>query len=149
LQVKNSSRFIYSNANEFAMATKMIEENAELKEIKGKPKIGEDANKFPGMPKGEQAVFYLAGKHFIAPIKLEINKYDLIFYCSDFRLKEIFDENKLILCIEIFSDGQLNRLMREVVISNFNKETNRVVIKHENEGLNTIVENIKNNKFKK
>jgi hypothetical protein len=148
LQIRQSSRFIYSQSSDFNTVISYLNKRPELKEVKTRyhlGKFGEAPPRSKDFPLGEYVVFYGRNNHHMLPVyDVEKGKIGFRFATSDNLKLKFIEEDAPFSRVEYFVNGRpvmgLSKAKIERLI-NF-KDSNQVQarIKHIDESLNQLFE---------
>lgn len=112
LQIASSSRFVYSDDNNFFFATEVLKEYPEYREVKSQRIVGEVGKGLPSqnnMPKGEYLVVY--GNRFNHMIEINVitEHISAKFITNDLEAMKRVENDKPHQSAEIYSDGRINK----------------------------------------
>ena len=145
LQVRSSSRFLYSSNDDFEKAREIVQDEPEVRDVQSLisvSRLGEWPNLHPNMPDGLWIVFYGRSSHYmVAADRWDENSAFLEFETRDeITLQAVLSDQPLEQAT-LFQDGSERRGMREVKIEVFGKRAPfRVKVTHRNAMLNEILQ---------
>jgi hypothetical protein len=145
LQVRSSSRFLYSSNDEFEKAREILQDEAEVRHVQSLisvARLGEWPKLHPNMPDGLWIVFYGRRSHYmVAADSWDENSAFLEFETRDeIRLQAILSDQPLETAV-LFQGGTERRGMRDVNIEVVGKSAPfRVRVTHRDDVLNQILE---------
>lgn len=150
LQIRSSSRFIYSQINDFEVAVNYLDKNPEVKEVTSKHRLGKFGEIPPisqDFPSGEFVVFHGYQNLHILPVSdVKLEKVGFRFTTSDDLKLKYIERDAPFSRVEYYVDGQLLRSYSEVtverlIIQNIAGQT-QASIKYVDERLNQLFEKI-------
>jgi len=143
LQVNSSSRFVYSNLDDFKLVKEMIVENPNIKSVESLYKIG--SNFFPQIPPGQIAVIAVSDEEYF---KVEIiNQSDSAFEIK-FKVMDVMKFTRLcsikgpIQSIGIFIDQSQTRYTADQIISNIDVDTQTITFTNQDPGVEKMLKHI-------
>ena len=145
LQVRSSSRFLYSSNDHFEKAREILQDEPEVRDVQSLisvPRLGEWPNLHPNMPDGLWIVFYGRRSHYmIAADSWDENSPFLEFETRDeIRLQAVLSDQPIEKA-SLFQDGTERRGMREVKIEVLGRSAPcRVRVTHRDDVLNQILQ---------
>lgn len=150
LQIRSSSRFIYSQVNDFEVAVNYLSKNPEIKEVTSEHRLGKFGEMPPvskDFPSGEFVVFHGCQNHHILPVfDVKPEKVAFRFTTSDNLKLKYIERDAPFSRVEYYVNGQLVQLYSEVtverlLIQNVSGQP-QARIKYIDEGLNQLFEKI-------
>lgn len=145
LQVRNSSRFIYSCDDDFEFAKKIISQNPQLREVKKNRGIQKGNYRNYRMPEGEFAVIYLSDRSFMIPISDVKESVEIQFKSGSIDLFLANVNGKRIERVEFYRNQQIfANYMKEMKIKEMDRNTNTIVLEYKEEEFKTIMELVRN-----
>ena len=145
LQVRSSSRFLYSSNDDFQKAREIVQDEPEVRDVQSLisvSRLGEWPNLHPNMPDGLWIVFYGRNSHYmVAADRWDENSAFLEFEtCDEITLQAVLGDQPLEQAT-LFQNGRDRRGMREVKIEVFGKRAPfRVKVTHRDDVLNQILQ---------
>jgi hypothetical protein len=145
LQVRSSSRFLYSSGDDFGKAREILQDEPEVRDVQSLisvSRLGEWPNLHPNMPDGLWIVFYGRQSHYmVAADSWDENSAFLEFETRDeIRLQAVLSDQPLKMAA-LFQNGTERRGMREVKIEVLGTSAPlRVKVTHRDDVLNQILQ---------
>lgn len=125
-QIGRSARFLYSATDDFAFAREYLSEHAEMRQVETHVHIGEMGRGPPrrsGMPPGLQIV--VNGQYdicMLSIIEIDETGEGITAKTSDLGLLKLVAEDRGMLRIELYDDGQSRRGMEQAIVERFGKD---------------------------
>jgi hypothetical protein len=148
LQVTSSSRFIYSNKNNFSLVKDILKINPECKNIISQQQIGEMGKPPPPkstFPIGDFLVVYGHRDHYMIPItNWRSNEGNIQFFTLELNVIKLILQDLPLEKVSIFSDRQEVIMMRNVKFDKIDfTGNNPIIISHRDKILKHILQNNK------
>lgn len=151
LQVRSSSRFLYSATAEFGVAKGMIEQAPDLKEVKSQRTLGQQP--LLEMQDGKYIVFHFKDKdHTLIRVEHIDNSHELRFKVSTedrWKIEFLYRSKEVIDFVQTFENKMERRGMRDVEITSFDTSSGLVVISHQDKGMAEILKHMMAEKAKR
>lgn len=147
LQVGQSSRFLYSCDDDFALARKVLAAKPDLREVRTLVRVGGMGTAPPPdsrMPSGTWLVVEVAHRHHMLPVELVASESRSIdFTTTDETKLHLIERDAPFDCVRLFHDQQEMRGMRGVLFKHFELDGRHLVrVQHADESLNRLMEQI-------
>ncbi|MEO9461896.1 MAG: DUF4238 domain-containing protein [Marinomonas sp.] len=124
-QIVRSSRYLYSDVNEFGFAKKLLNQKPELRNVGSHIKMGEMGRGLPtreGMPAGMQLVIDGKADHCIMPIcEIDEEGEGLTARTTNLDLLEAVARDKHELRVHFYIDGAQRRMIGSATVERFGK----------------------------
>lgn len=142
-QVINSQRYLYSNNNDFTLVREIISKIPETKLKETSVFVGglsKGSLPNPNLPMGDILVVYGSIDHNMLPIKI-IDKLGakIIFSCRESLLLQKILSDKPYEYIEVYSDQQQTRFIREPDIITVDEKKGIYELSHKDKAFNEII----------
>lgn len=141
-QVLNSSRYIYSQTNDFALAKDTIKAIPAAKEIRSKIKfggMGKGPPPTPNLPMGEILVIYGKKNHHMMPIKILDDQIDLKFTALPTLAFQMILNDAPYKRAFIYRDQLMSRLMGQPKITPIDLAKGIFLLSHSDDGIAKIL----------
>jgi Protein of unknown function (DUF4238) len=150
LQIRSSSRFIYSQTNNFSLAINYLDQMPELREVKTRHqlgKLGEAPPASTGMPPGEFVVFHgRLNHHILSVFNIKQEKVGFRFITSDNIKLKLIEADTPFSRVELYVNRQLRTWLNEATLERLiildPSGQSYIRIKYLDEGLNKFFEKI-------
>ncbi len=147
LQIRSSSRFLYSSISNFSLAEKVLCQIPQLRNVRSLYSVGEMGMPPPAkknFPLGEYLVVFGANSHHILAIRdlsHEAEHPAITFSTHDLDKLRVIHQDSPFESVYVYRDGQPIRMMRDAEFEDVDYIGERPIrVKHRNEGLNQLLE---------
>ncbi len=147
LQIRNSSRFLYSSRDDFGLAAEVLTRNPSLREVRSLVTVGEMGTWLPpnpDMPSGTWLVVESGHRHHILPVTLiEDDSWAFAFTTTDETKLLLMESDSPFDSVTLYSDGHALQMIRGVVFQYLERNGLRYVrVQHADPNDNALAEQI-------
>ncbi len=119
LQIRYSSRFLYSSRDDFGLATEVLTSNPSLREVRTRVTVGKMGTWLPpnpDMPSGTWLVVESGYRHHILPVTLiEDDSWAFAFTTTDETKLMLMERDSPFESVTLYTDGHALQMIRGVV----------------------------------